>query len=83
MEFLAEQSHHHKSSQGRSHQHRLVYLQRKVDKWGHEEVQRWLNNVGLAHYGNALKTRGVQGPVNLLQLILLPIALPLDVSYIL
>ncbi|KAK9908613.1 hypothetical protein WJX75_000439 [Coccomyxa subellipsoidea] len=35
---------------------------RKVDKWGHEEVQRWLNNVGLAHYGNALKTRGVQGP---------------------
>ncbi|EIE25016.1 p25-alpha-domain-containing protein [Coccomyxa subellipsoidea C-169] len=40
----------------------LGVLQRKVDKWSHEEVRRWLNNVGLARYGNALKERGVQGP---------------------
>ncbi|CAL8462026.1 g1557 [Coccomyxa elongata] len=34
---------------------------RKVDKWGHEEVVRWLSNVGLAQYADTLKAHGIQG----------------------
>lgn len=45
----------------------LVWLatQRKVEKWGHEEVRRWLGNVGLVHYEAVLKERGVQGLVRI------------------
>ncbi|BDA41253.1 probable tubulin polymerization-promoting protein family member 3 at C-terminar half [Coccomyxa sp. Obi] len=35
---------------------------RKVDKWGYEEVVRWLNNVGLAHYADTLNAHGIKGP---------------------
>lgn len=41
----------------------LPHLQRKVDKWGHEEVLRWLSNVGLVQYADALKGRSIAGPV--------------------
>ena len=41
----------------------LLLLQRRVDKWGHEEVLRWLANVGLLHYADRLKERSIAGRV--------------------
>ena len=38
-------------------------LQRRVEKWGHEEVLRWLSNVDLTPYADTLQQRGIAGPV--------------------
>ncbi len=39
-------------------------LQRKVDKWGPEELHRWLSNVGLEAYADILRERNINGPVH-------------------
>jgi hypothetical protein len=43
---------------------RSEMMQRKVDKWGPEEVRRWLANIGLESYVEVLRKHGINGPVH-------------------